>query len=152
MLTRCVRSAASIFAFAGFFWVCALLLLDSPQGVPFSRILGISPVLHPFQAQAILTCLVAVSFAMLLLVGCGPFLVTGIAIGTAWAALRGRPTTVSREIATAASGTLLLVAWVLLYGAAPFWVAWDSVILAGVASSTWLLGTRMLHGRENGHV
>lgn len=126
------------------------MFVVSPYGPAVTTWLGLDMDGHPALSFAGLTAFLMAGTGIMLAAGMVPFGITGLGLEAARAAVRRRPVPATRSVWTFSGSLALLAAWVALYGAAPFWVAWDAVILAGAVGSAWNLAVRP--GRENHHV
>ena len=151
MLTRRLREVGWIAVFYGFFVIVSCEFLAGPHA-RIAVLLGLDPAGSPVMAVALMAALLMVGTGCMLFVGSLPFLMTWSGLTAASAALRRRPQAVRQDAWTLLGCTALLAAWIALYGmAVPVFLAWDALILAGIAGSAWNL-TMRLPRRENHHV
>jgi len=150
MLTRCLKAFAWTATCYGFFVVVAIEFLAGPHA-RIAVLAGLDPEGSPVAAVAVLSAVIMAGTYGLLTVGSLPFVATFTGLSAAWAALRRRPRAARQDAGTLVACTALLAAWIALYGASPFWLVWDGLIVAGMAGSAWNLMAR-LPRRENHHV
>lgn len=150
MLTRCLRATAWMAVFYGFFAGVAYQILIGPDA-RIAVLLGLDPVGSPAIATAAVAAALMVGMACLLFVGSLPFVATWSGLSAASSAIRRRPGSPWQDAGTLLSCTALLATWTTLYGATPFWLAWDALIVVGIACSAWNLISH-LPRRENRHV
>jgi hypothetical protein len=150
MLTRHLQAAGWIALFYGFFAAVSYEFLAGPHSGT-AALFGLDPAGSPVAAVAGMAAVLMVGTGCLLFAGSVPFLATWSGLSAASAALRRQPRAVRQDAGTLLACTALLAAWIALYGAAPLWLAWDALIVAGMAGSSWNLIAR-LPRRENHHV
>ena len=150
MLTRYLKAAGRTAVLYGFFVVVAIEFLAGPHA-RIAVLFGLDPAGSPVTATAVMAAFFMVGTGCMLAVGSLPFLATWSGLSSASTALRQLPRTARQDAGTLLACTALLVAWIALYGAAPFFLAWDTLIFVGVAGSAWDLIAR-LPRRENHHV
>ena len=150
MLTRCLKAFAWTATCYGLSVVVAIEFLAGPHA-RIAVLAGLDPAGSPVTATAVMAAVIMAGTYGLLFAGSAPFLVTGIGLSAASAALRRHRRPVLQDARTLLACAALLAAWVALYGASPFWLAWDGLILAGMVGSAWNLIAR-LPRRENRHV
>ena len=150
MLTRCLKVTGWMAVFYGFFTGVACQILAGPDA-RIAVLLGLDPVGSPVIATAVIAAVLMVGMACLLFVGSLPFVATWSGLSAVSTAFRRSPGSPWQDAGTLLSCTVLLATWTTVYGAAPFWLAWDSMIVVGIACSAWSLISH-LPRRENHHV
>ncbi len=148
MLTRICQVAAGIAAAFAACWLVAGDQLTPQHAEAFGALAGIDPLIHPGLLQAAMAAGIAAAFAVAIPLFGMPVWLAQRAFYEARRAMRGEPPRTRDSMATMAACGAALVLCIPLAVDAPVSLAWDALMMAGVAGAGWNL---MRAAGENRH-